>query len=119
MKMVIPRKPRHGMDRSVKVSVESGTAPSTDTGNKKTQCNKFELKQASKSYKSTMKKHYNKFKKFNVSRLRSLKTPNPKRYWQIINGKKSKFTQSKKISNDQELIQLDPTSCPQNQTGNN
>ena len=27
--------------------------------------------------------------------------------------------QSKKISNDQELIQSDPTSCPQNQTGNN
>ena len=25
---------------------------------------------------------------------------------------------SKKISNDQELIQSDPTSCPQNQTGN-
>ena len=27
--------------------------------------------------------------------------------------------QSKKISNDQELIQLDPISCPQNQKGNN
>ena len=26
---------------------------------------------------------------------------------------------SKKISNDQELIQSDPISCPQNQTGNN
>ena len=29
------------------------------------------------------------------------------------------FYQSKKISNDQELIQSDPTSCPQNQKGNN
>ena len=28
-------------------------------------------------------------------------------------------TQSKKISNDQELIQSDPTSSPQNQKGNN
>ena len=28
-------------------------------------------------------------------------------------------TKSKKISNDQELLQSDPTSCPQNQTGNN
>ena len=28
-------------------------------------------------------------------------------------------SQSKKISNDQELIQSDPTSCPQNQKGNN
>ena len=27
--------------------------------------------------------------------------------------------QSKKIRNDQELIQSDPTSCPQNQKGNN
>ena len=26
---------------------------------------------------------------------------------------------SKKISNDQELIQSDPISCPQNQKGNN
>ena len=26
---------------------------------------------------------------------------------------------SKKISNDQDLIQSDPTSCPQNQKGNN
>ena len=30
-----------------------------------------------------------------------------------------KNTQSKKISNDQELIQSDPISCPQNQKGNN
>ena len=28
-------------------------------------------------------------------------------------------SQSKKISNDQELIQSDPTYCPQNQKGNN
>ena len=28
-------------------------------------------------------------------------------------------SQSKTISNDQELIQSDPTSCPQNQKGNN
>ena len=27
--------------------------------------------------------------------------------------------ESKKISNDQELIQSDPISCPQNQKGNN
>ena len=26
---------------------------------------------------------------------------------------------NKKISNDQELIQFDPTPCPQNQKGNN
>ena len=31
----------------------------------------------------------------------------------------SLLRQSKKISNDQELIQSDPISCPQNQKGNN
>ena len=29
------------------------------------------------------------------------------------------YLKSKKISNDQELIQSDPISCPQNQKGNN
>ena len=29
-----------------------------------------------------------------------------------------KMVQSKKIRNDRELIQSDPTSCPQNQKGN-
>ena len=29
------------------------------------------------------------------------------------------YFQCKKISNDQEPIQSDPTSCPQNQKGNN
>ena len=29
------------------------------------------------------------------------------------------YSLSKKISNDQELIQSDPISCPQNQKGNN
>ena len=29
------------------------------------------------------------------------------------------LVKSKKISNDQEPIQTDPTSCPQNQKGNN
>ena len=35
--------------------------------------------------------------------------------WNILNI----LIKSKKISNDQELIQSDPTSCPQNQKGNN
>ena len=35
-------------------------------------------------------------------------------------GKKAvEYMESKTISNDQELIQSDPTSCPQNQKGNN
>ena len=36
----------------------------------------------------------------------------------VITGVSS-YAQSKKISNDQELIQSDPISCPQNQKGNN
>ena len=31
----------------------------------------------------------------------------------------SRKSQSKKVSNDQELIQSDPISCPQNRKGNN
>ena len=37
----------------------------------------------------------------------------------IGSRKPSTFEQSKKISNDQELIQSDHISCPQNQKGNN
>ena len=46
-------------------------------------------------------------------------------YQKIINSLKAdgKFIHAllkvKKISNDQELIQSDPISCPQNQKGNN
>ena len=32
---------------------------------------------------------------------------------------RNRYNRSKKISNDQELIQSDPTSCPQNQKENN
>ena len=34
-------------------------------------------------------------------------------------GNVTELLLSKKISNDQELIQSDPISCPQNQKGNN
>ena len=37
----------------------------------------------------------------------------------VSNVGKTVPLQSKKISNDQELIQSDPTSCLQNQKGNN
>ena len=36
-----------------------------------------------------------------------------------ISDKVNLAIKSKKISNDQELIQSDPISCPQNQKGNN
>ena len=41
--------------------------------------------------------------------------------WPIIHGQRNLpyILKSKKISNDQELIQPDPTSCPQNQKRNN
>ena len=41
---------------------------------------------------------------------------------QVIDQQKESLNvhpRSKKISNGQELIQSDPTSCPQNQKGNN
>ena len=41
-------------------------------------------------------------------------------YWWLLQDTLHQSSQqSKKISNDQELIQSDPTSCPQNQKGNN
>ena len=36
-----------------------------------------------------------------------------------IKGQRLDEVKSKKISNDQEQIQSDPMSCPQNQKGNN
>ena len=36
-----------------------------------------------------------------------------------VHVKQCTVKESKKISNDQELIQSDPTYCPQNQKGNN
>ena len=46
------------------------------------------------------------------------------RRWNLTNSGRGLFehrkeVRSKKISNDQELIQSDPISCPQNQKGNN
>ena len=38
---------------------------------------------------------------------------------EIAEKKPPEHLQSKKIGNDQELIQSDPISCPQNQKGNN
>ena len=38
---------------------------------------------------------------------------------QIVGALFLDLTKSKKISNDQELIQSDPISCPKNQKGNN
>ena len=41
------------------------------------------------------------------------------RYWYQTDVNCEWSVQGKKISNDQELIQSDPISCPQNQKGNN
>ena len=43
----------------------------------------------------------------------------PTRAADLVNITSTAPMESKKISNDQELIQSDPISCPQNQKGNN
>lgn len=58
----------------------------------RSEVNKTSLNNASKMYKNTMKKHYVKFKRNNVKRLRNLKNSCPKKYWQIINGNKTEAT---------------------------
>ena len=54
----------------------------------------------------------------NFEGLRLFKSSNPQ-FWPILGRLVKPSLTSKKISNDQELIQSDPTSCPQNQKGNN
>ena len=49
--------------------------------------NKLILKQASKTYKKTMRKKYVKFKKYQVRKLKELKYKNPKTYWKILRGR--------------------------------
>ena len=56
----------------------------------------------------TLKKIYKMYLRLHVTYIIIIKT---KKHFRILHIK------SKKISNDQELIQLDPISCPQNQKG--
>ena len=48
---------------------------------------KENLKIASKTYKTTVRQYHKKFKIDAVKRLKYLKQSNPRRYWQILNGK--------------------------------
>lgn len=51
--------------------------------------NKKYLKTASKNYKRTVNMFHSKFQQDNTRKLRKLKNSNPKKYWKILNGKKS------------------------------
>jgi len=53
----------------------------------KTSDNKNNLKKQSKRFKATMKKYFSKFKRENISKLKNLKTSDPRKYWQILNRK--------------------------------
>ena len=61
---------------------------------RKTNYNKDKLKEASREYKITVKRFYNKFKKDNINKIRNLRTTNPKKYWKILNGKKQETTEA-------------------------
>lgn len=54
---------------------------------RKSLTNKTVLRQKSKEYKNTTRKHYNLFKRKKIRKLRNLKTNNPKAYWKILNPK--------------------------------
>ena len=71
--------------------------------------NKENLKNASKHYKNTVKQFHRKHKTDAVKKLKNLKHSNPRKYWQILNGKKkskveaeadSLFNFFKDINND-------------------
>ena len=49
---------------------------------------------ASKEYKNTMRQSYVKFKRYNIKKLRNMKSLNPKIYWRIINGGKQDAVQA-------------------------
>ena len=59
------------------------------------------------------------FQKCNLSYILSQSYNATVFYFDSISFLAHVLNKSKKISNDQELIQSDPTSCPQNQKGNN
>ena len=44
--------------------------------------------------KKTMRQSYIKFKRFNIKKLRNMKSTNPKSYWKIINGGKQEAVQA-------------------------
>ena len=60
----------------------------------KNEVNKVALNRASKEHKKTMRQSYIKFKRFNIKKLKHMKSTNPKMYWKIINGGKQDAVQS-------------------------
>ena len=60
----------------------------------KNEANKAVLNRTSKEYKKTMRQTYIKFKRFNIKKLRNMKSTNPKSYWKIINGGKQEAVQA-------------------------
>ena len=60
----------------------------------KNEANKAVLNRTSKEYKKTMRQSYIKFKRFNIKKLRNMKSTNPKSYWKIINGGKQEAGQA-------------------------
>ena len=60
----------------------------------KNEVNKVALNRASKEYKKTMRQSYIKFKRFNIKKLKNMKSTNPKMYWKIINGGKQDAVQA-------------------------
>ena len=64
----------------------------------KCDANKAELNVASKEYKKTMRQSYVKFKRYNIKKLRNMKSLNPKMYWKIINGGKQYAVQASVVN---------------------
>ena len=60
----------------------------------KNEANRAALNRTSKEYKKTMRQSYIKFKRFNIKKLRNMKSTNPKIYWRIINGGKQDAVQA-------------------------
>ena len=60
----------------------------------KNEANRAALNRTSKEDKKTMRQSYIKFKRFNIKKLKTMKSTNPKIYWRMINGGKQDAVQA-------------------------
>lgn len=96
----------------------------------RTEENKQKLRAEAKEYKSILQKYNLEFKNKNISKLRSLKTANPKTFWKILSGKKNNkvlaslddcFNHFSKINYDESVDghTINPENNTQHEQGDN
>ena len=88
---------------------------------------KNKLSKASKAYKRTVRKFYTKHKRKTIKNIRKLKYNNPRKYWQLLNGKKNTTVEASveslfnffKSANDDSNSNSNPTANIQHNENSN